>query len=152
MAKVRRMDFNQKIQQHREVLRKRGNVAIATEHQPPTGQAYYWYQDVIPQVPECGRNVSHQIARLCGDDSQVTVPYRSLADAVGKYDKTGPRAYVERGVRMLIDAGWLKVQTVGKKRGASTTFYLLAGEDSEYRKKWDDAIRANGIWVNHYVA
>lgn len=140
------------VKRHRELLVKRNNLAMAAEHLPPVGQAYFWYQGVIPQVPECARNVAHQIARLCGDDSQVRTTYRSLADAVGKYDKTGPVAYVQRGVRMLVDVDWLSVKTIGQKRAARTTFYLEAGEDSKYKSKWDDAIYVNNDWVNHFVA
>lgn len=146
------MNFDDNIERHQRLLVKRNNLAMASEHLPPTGQAYFWYQDVIPQVPECGRNTAHQIARLCGEDSQVRTTYRSLADAVGKYDKTGPIAYVQRGIRMLVDAGWLSVVTVGQTRAARTTFYLEAGEDTEYRRKWDNAIYANDVWVNHFVA
>lgn len=92
------------------------------------GQAGFWYEDVIREVPRSGRDVARQIARLCGDDSLVTVPYRSLADAVGVADKAGrQRAYTERGIQALIESGWLKVETVGEKRGAKTTFYLMPG-------------------------
>ncbi|MFF2163110.1 hypothetical protein ACFVWP_20675 [Streptomyces sp. NPDC058175] len=83
--------------------------------------------------------MARQIARLCGDDSQVTIPWRSLADAVGIRDRAGNlRRYTERGVKSLKDAGWLEVETVGSKRGAKTTFRLLAGDLSSECLGWID--------------
>lgn len=109
-------------------LRKRG-FPMAAEHVPPTGQAAYWYMDVIQCVPRSGRDVARQLARLCKDDSEVTIPWRSLADAVGVRDRGGRTiAYAQRGVQVLVEAGWLKVETVGSKRAAKTTFSLMPGE------------------------
>jgi hypothetical protein len=68
--------------------------------------------------------VARQIARLCGDESEVTVRWRCR--------------YTERGVKALIDAGWLAVETVGSKRGAKTTFRLLAGDRSSECLGWID--------------
>ncbi|MEU3661760.1 hypothetical protein AB0E77_18715 [Streptomyces sp. NPDC032940] len=119
-------------------LRKRG-FPLAAETVPPTGQAGMWYTDVIQCVPRSGQAVARQIARLCGDDSQVTIPWRSLSDAVGVRDRAGNlRRYTERGVRNLVDAGWLEVETTGAKRGAKTTFRLLAGERSVDALTWID--------------
>ncbi|MFG3018511.1 hypothetical protein ACGFZQ_08145 [Streptomyces sp. NPDC048254] len=119
-------------------LRKRG-FALATETAPPTGQAALWYADAVLCVPRSGQAVARQIARLCGDESEVTVPWRSLADAVGVRDRAGNlRRYTERGVKALIDAGWLEVETVGSKRGAKTTFRLLAGDRSSECLGWID--------------
>lgn len=90
-----------------------------------------WYADAIQCVPRSGQAVARQISRLCGDDSEVTIPWRSLADAVGVRDRAGNlRRYTERGVKTLVDAGWLEVETVGSKRGAKTTFRLMPGERS----------------------
>ncbi|MDX2736398.1 hypothetical protein [Streptomyces caniscabiei] len=116
------------IEEHRRKLRKRGFV-LAAEHIPPVGQALLWYHDVIHFVPPSGARVARQIARLAGEDSQVTIPYRSLSDAVGWPDKAGREyAYMQRGVQALVDSGWLTVETVGEKRGAKTTFYLQVGD------------------------
>ncbi len=102
---------------------------MAGEHYPPYGQAALWYGDMIRVMPRSAMHVGKQLARLCGDDSCVTLPYRSLADAVGVKDKAGrTRAYTERGVQALAGGGWIRVETVGKKRGARTTFYLTYGQ------------------------
>ncbi|MEV2212985.1 hypothetical protein AB0H86_16285 [Streptomyces sp. NPDC050997] len=119
-------------------LRKRG-FALAAETAPPTGQAALWYADAVLCVPRSGQAVARQIARLSGDESEVTVPWRSLADAVGVRDRAGNlRRYTERGVKALIDAGWLEVETVGSKRGEKTTFRLLAGDRSSECLGWID--------------
>ncbi|MER6127283.1 hypothetical protein ABT173_32810 [Streptomyces sp. NPDC001795] len=119
-------------------LRKRG-FALAAETAPPTGQAALWYVDAVLCVPRSGQAVARQIARLCGDESEVTVPWRSLADAVGVRDRArNLRRYTERGVKALIDAGWLEVETVGSKRGAKTTFRFLAGDRSSECLGWID--------------
>ncbi|MGI5137329.1 hypothetical protein [Streptomyces sp. CA-106110] len=126
------------IEVRRAKLRKRG-YALAAETIFPTGQAILWYSDAILCVPRSGQAVARQIARLCGDDSQVTIPWRSLADAVGVRDRAGNlRRYTERGVKTLIDAEWLEVETVGSKRGAKTTFRLLAGDLSSECLGWID--------------
>jgi hypothetical protein len=119
-------------------LRKRG-FALAAETVPPTGQAGRWYADVIQCVPRSGRAVARQIARLCGDDSEVTIPWRSLADAVGTRDRAGRTiAYAQRGVEILADAGWLEKETVGSKRGSKTTFRLLPGDRSVEWTDWEE--------------
>ncbi|MGW6356696.1 hypothetical protein ACWFR5_16260 [Streptomyces sp. NPDC055092] len=137
--------YASEIREHRRKLRKRG-FALAAEHYPPTGQAANWYGEVILYVPRSGRDVARQIARLAGDDSQVTIPWRSLADAVGVRNRAGNLvSYTERGVQSLVEAGWLTVETVGRKRGAKTTFTLQVGEFSdrawlesgdEYYEEW----------------
>ncbi|MFG2637005.1 hypothetical protein ACGFX8_24610 [Streptomyces sp. NPDC048362] len=69
----------------------------------------------------------------------MTVPWRSLADAVGVRDSAGRvRAYAERGVQALTEAGWLEVETVGSKRGAKTTFGLLPGDRATEWLGWID--------------
>ncbi|MET7783094.1 hypothetical protein ABZU94_38550 [Streptomyces mirabilis] len=139
------------IDQRGKLLRRRGRhllpteplakFALAAEHFPPTGQAYGWYQEVIHYVPLSGMHVAKQIARLCGDDSQVTISWRSLADAVGRKDRLGRDiAYTQRGVQSLMEAGWLGKETVGQKRGAETTFYLQVGDHSEQARR-----TANGV-------
>jgi hypothetical protein len=131
-------DLFPKIEESRAKLRKRG-YALAAEHYPPTGQASQWYADVIQVVPRSGQRVAKQLARLCGEDSRVTIPQRSLADAVGCRDKAGNlRAYAERGVEILKDSGWLEVQTVGRGRGAKTTYSLLPGPRSVEWLGWLD--------------
>ncbi|WP_329187810.1 hypothetical protein [Streptomyces sp. NBC_01428] len=137
--------YADEIREHRRKLRKRG-FALAVEHCPPTDQAALWYGDVIHFVPRSGRDVARQIARLAGDDSQVTIPWRSLADAVGIRNRAGNLvSYTERGVQALVEAGWLTVETVGEKRGAKTTFTLQVGEfsdrawlegEGEYCEEW----------------
>lgn len=127
--------YADRIREHGRLLAKRGQP-LAAENMPPTGQAYGWYQEVIHYVPLSGMLVAKQVARLCGDDSQVTIPWRSLADAVGRKDRLNrERAYTERGVQALVDAGWLTVETIGSKRGARTTFYLQVGDHSEEAKR-----------------
>ncbi|MDX2758180.1 MULTISPECIES: hypothetical protein [Streptomyces] len=117
-----------RIKEHGRLLAKRGQP-LAAENMPPTGQAYLWYRDVIQYVPLSGMLAAKQIARLCGDDSQVTIPWRSLADAVGRKNRAGNlRSYTERGVQALVESGWLTVKTIGSKRGAKTTFYLQVGD------------------------
>lgn len=114
---------------HWLLLRKRG-VPWSAETLPPRGQAALWFEQVRRDVSPSGRDVARQLARLCGDDSQVTIPWRSLADAVARTDKGGRHvAYTQRGVGVLEDGGWLRVATVGRKRGAVTTFYLMPGPD-----------------------
>ncbi|MFB7548924.1 hypothetical protein [Streptomyces sp. NPDC056154] len=131
-------DYGHAIEVRRVKIRKRG-FALAAETIPPAGQAALWYSDAVQCVSRSGQAVARQIARLCGDDSQVTIPWRSLADAVGIRDRAGHlRRYTERGVRTLVDAGWLEVETVGSKRGAKTTFRLLPGERSTEWLAWVD--------------
>ncbi|MEU6667594.1 hypothetical protein [Streptomyces sp. NPDC046727] len=132
-------EYADAIEARRAKLRRR-SFALAAETVPPTGQAALWYTGAIQCVPRSGQAVARQIARLCGDDSQVTIPWRSLADAVGVRDRAGNlRRYTERGVRTLVDAGWLEVETVGSKRGAKTTFRLLPGDRSpEWSSRVDD--------------
>lgn len=115
------------IGEHSWKLRKRG-FPMAADHTPPTGQAAYWYEEVMQYVPRSGRDVARQIARLAGEDSQVTVTWRSLVDAVGVADKRGREiAYTQRGVRCLVDAGWLTHHTIGAGCTAKTTFTLQVG-------------------------
>lgn len=128
---MREHAFTDLVDRHQHALARRG-FALAHEHQPPTGQAALWLDDVEQDVSPSGFRVARQLARLCGDDSTVTIPWRSLADAVGHADKAGrTRAYTERGVEVLVKAGWLSVETTGQKRGARTTFSLQPAEVSD---------------------
>lgn len=104
-------------------------VAFSAEDVPPYGQAEGWHEDMIQQMPRSARLVGLQLARLCKDDSKVTLPWRSLADAVGVQDTARRHiAFTQRGVQALVEGGWLRVEARGKGRAASTTFYLLPGE------------------------
>lgn len=130
---VNREDWSERVERHREALRRRGgtpfNVAVSAETIPPTGSAGLWYDDVAYQMPPSARIVARQIARLCRADTQVTVPWRSLADAVGVADSVGREmAYTQRGVEVLEIAGWLRRDSTGRGRGAKTTFYLMPGD------------------------
>ncbi|MFD8262787.1 hypothetical protein ACFV19_28615 [Streptomyces griseoluteus] len=59
---------------------------------------------------------------------------------MGVRDSAGrERAYTERGVQVLVDAGWLTVETIGAKRGAKTTFSLEAGDRATEWLGWVDA-------------
>ncbi|ALU93881.1 hypothetical protein WQO_11260 [Streptomyces globisporus C-1027] len=138
--------FSSGIERHRKMLNRRGRHRVSTEplakfalpaeHLPPTGQAYGWYQEVIHYVPLSAMHVAKQLARLAGDDCGVTIPWRSLADAVGKADRLNRTvAYVQRGVEALVDGGWLTVETVGSKRGAKTTFSFQVGDHSEEARR-----------------
>lgn len=117
------------IEEKRRKLRKRG-FSLAAENMPPTGRrAALWYEIVIHYVPLSGMAVAKQLARLAKNGSSVTIPWRSLADAVGRRNRAGNLvSYTERGVRTLVEGGWLKKETVGAKRGAKTTFYLVMGD------------------------
>jgi hypothetical protein len=128
--------FDQRVERHRRLLRKRG-FPMSAEHTPPVGEAALWYGDVIRCVSRSGREVAKQLARLCGDGSQVTFPWRSLAAAVARTDSAGRlNAYTEGGVARLVEAGWLDVTTVGRKRGARTTWSLLPGEQPDHLPWW----------------
>ncbi|QNK52490.1 hypothetical protein H7F30_13000 [Dermacoccus sp. PAMC28757] len=122
------------VQRHRERLvsldRNVFDAAVCAEESTgATGQARAWLEDVVWFVPQSGQRVAVQIARLCGEGSEVTVPWRSLAEAVGIADAAGRHiAYTQRGVEALVNADWLSVESSGKGRSATTTFRLLAGE------------------------
>ncbi|MFB8211606.1 hypothetical protein [Streptomyces sp. NPDC056010] len=122
------MDYAEELDEKWRKLKKRG-FALAAEHTPPTGQAASWYEEVIQYVPRTGRDVARQIARLAGEGCEVTIPWRSLADAVGKRNRAGNLiSYTQRGVEVLVESGWLTTKTVGQKRGAKTTFSLEVGD------------------------
>jgi hypothetical protein len=133
--------FDEKVHRHQMLLRARTRpvaalgvvrFARAAERMLPVGQAREWYADAFFNMPQSGRDVAMQIARLCGDDSMVTLPQRSLADAVGKADKAGrTRAYAERGVEVLVAAGWLRVEATGRGCRARTAYYLLPGTSAD---------------------
>lgn len=130
-------EYAGEIEAHRVKLRKRGHP-LAAEMMPATGQAAQWYADVIQYVPRSGQAVAKQLARLSGEECEVTIPWRSLSDAVGVRDRMGREiAYTQRGVQVLMESGWLTVNTTGSKRGAKTTFSLQVG-DFEDRTWWGD--------------
>jgi hypothetical protein len=73
--------------------------------------------------------VARHLALLCGNDSQVTISIRSLADAVGHLDRSGRLiAYTERGIQVLTELGWLRTETSGVGQNIVTTFYLIPGD------------------------
>lgn len=136
--------FQERVERHWELLRKRGHPQAAEVHLP-TGQAGLWYADAIQCVPKSGQMVARQLARLCGDDSRVTASIRSLADAVGHRDRAGhASAYARRGVECLVQAGWLRTDVTGAGQDIATTFYLLPGDRdlewfSEDHEVWQEA-------------
>jgi hypothetical protein len=118
-----------RVASHRPLLDRRG-FAQSAEDAPPVGQAGFWWDQVQREVPYSARLVARQLARLCGDDSKITVTWRSLADAVGQVDGAGRHiAFTQRGVEVLIGHERLRVVTVGRGPKAHTTFYLLTGLD-----------------------
>jgi hypothetical protein len=130
--------FSDDIKERGRKLKKRG-FPLAAEHYPPTGQAALWYEEVIHYVPQTGRDVARQLARLAGEDSVVTIPDRSLADAVGKVNRAGKKnSYMERGVKTLIDSGWVRKEVTGAGCAAKTTYFLEVGE-TDTRYAWADA-------------
>lgn len=130
-------DYVTEIAEKRRKLKRRG-FALAAEHTPPTGQAALWYEEVIHYVPRTGRDVARQLARLAGEDSVITIPDRSLADAVGKVNRAGNlNSYMERGVKVLIDSGWIRKEVTGAGCAAKTTYYLQVGE-LDTRHAWTD--------------
>ncbi|MFF1291842.1 MULTISPECIES: hypothetical protein [unclassified Streptomyces] len=130
-------DYASGIEEHRRKLKKRG-FPLAAEHVPPIGQAALWYEEVIHYVPRTGRDVARQLARLAGEDSVITIPDRSLADAVGKVNSAGNlNSYMERGVKVLIDFGWIRKEVTGAGCAARTTYYLQVGEP-DTQHTWTD--------------
>lgn len=120
-----------RVASHRTLLHKRGRP-LSWEEMPAEGQAAEWFHEVRRYVTLSGQDVARQLARLCGQDSEVTVPWRSLADAVGRRDRAGRTvAYTQSGVDVLMRHGWLEVETTGQRRGARTTFRLLPGDPYE---------------------
>lgn len=116
-----------RVARHRPLLERRG-FAQSAEDSPPVGQAGLWWDHVQREIPLSARLVARQLARLCGDDSQVTVTWRALADAVGQVDKAGRLvAFTQRGVEALVEHERLRTEVVGRGPGARTTFYLLTG-------------------------
>jgi hypothetical protein len=118
---------------HYRLLQRRG-FPMAAENFPPVGQAACWHEDLLRNgAPKSAMAVARQLARLCGNDSEVTITYRSLSDAVGLRDAAGrTRAYTERGLQWLRENGWLGVETTGKGYTARTRFSLTIGQ------RWPD--------------
>ena len=108
-------------------ISERMRQPACAEDAPAVGQAAAWLADVehVITAPSAVA-VAKQLARLAGEDSQVTIPLRSLADAVGQRDsKRRLRAFTESGIDVLVRRGWIAKETVGRGRGARTTFFLL---------------------------
>lgn len=131
--------WDAKVQRHRELLGRRGS-ALSYECVPPVGHAAEWFWDLARFVPPSGRNVARQLARLCGDDTELILPIRSLADAVGIADSAGRvNNYAERGVRTLIEAGWLTKEVTGRGCVAETVYRLQPGDRPEPWSVHDEA-------------
>lgn len=129
-------DFRERVARHRVLLDRRG-FALSWEGMPVEGQGWEWFHDLRWKVPKSARAVAQQLGRLCGHDSEVTVSYRALADAVGHTDRAGrARAFTESGVGTLVRLEWLEVETVGRGRGARTTFRLLPAGRSDGLSSW----------------
>lgn len=128
-----RDDFRARVERHSAMLARRG-LPVSAETIPPLGQAANWYWELVAVgLPRSARNVARQVARLCREEFAVTVPWRSLADAVGIADKGGrTMAYTQRGVAYLVESGWLEVATTGRGRGASTAFTIAAGQPGRW--------------------
>ena len=90
--------------------------ACSAELKLPVGQALGWFRDV--PVYHDTRAVAHQIARLCGEDSQVTTTLRSIADAAQM-----TRLATDHHIQILVRSGWLKKVSTPK----GTTFLLCVG-------------------------
>lgn len=98
--------------------------ACSAELKLPVGQALGWFRDV--PVYHDTRAVAHQIARLCGEDSQVTTTLRSIADAAQM-----TRLATDRHIEILVRSGWLeKVSTL-----KGTTFLLCVGRWTSLSEK-----------------
>lgn len=110
----------------RRQLRRGGGEPLSAEDFPPQGWAADWWARVVDErVPLSGIEVGRQLARLARGDRHVTVPDRSLADAVGRVDRAGRlHAYTERGVEALCAYGFIEKIVTGQKRGARTTYHL----------------------------
>ncbi|MGW3087785.1 hypothetical protein [Streptomyces sp. NPDC001108] len=134
------MDYAEELDEKCRKLKKRG-FALAAEHTPPIGQAANWYWEVRLHVPRSARDVARQIARLAGEGCEVTIPERSLAEAVGVLDKAGRHiAYTQGGIKILEKSGWITKTVVGQKRGAKTTYTLEVGNRSGWFYREEDGI------------
>lgn len=125
-------EWQVKVSAKQEALRKRGigrhicTPARSAEMAQPVGQAASWYEDVHLNTFGNASHVAYQIARLCGHDSEVTLPLRSLADAVGRRDEDGRlRSFTDTGIRVLVERGWLET---APQRERGTTFRLKVGD------------------------
>lgn len=129
-----RDDFHTRFERHYQSLAKRGHP-VSAELALPVGQAANWYWELVSAgAPPSASHVARQLARLCGEDFSVILPWRSLVDAVGRCDEAGRQtAYVQRGVQALVDAGWLEVVTTGQGRAAETRWTITAGAANRWR-------------------
>lgn len=138
-------DYAKEIAAKRVELRKRADragaksvirYAMAAENRNSQSWTQEWYEEAFRYVPKSGASVAKQLARLAGDDFDVTVTWKSLAEAIGKADKLGrPVAYTQRGVKTLEEAGWLSRTVTGKGRGAKTVFHLQVGDIAPWSRK-----------------
>lgn len=136
--------FSVKIAKKYMRLQKRG-FPLAEEHWPLMGQAALWYDEMKACMPPSAILVGRQLARLCRDDSQVTIPFRSLADAVGHKDSAGRHiAYTQQGVEALEKHRWVFVDTVGRGRGAKTSYYLTVGDRGRVTKGDESEVLEEG--------
>ncbi|MFG2570615.1 hypothetical protein ACGFR6_34985 [Streptomyces sp. NPDC048567] len=136
--------YEAEIEEHRRKLKKRG-FALAAEHTPPISQAADWYWEVRLHVSRSARDVARQLARLAGEGIEVTIPERSLADAVGTIDKAGRHiAYTQGGIKVLERSGWIVKTVVGQKRGAKTTYELAVGDRSGWFYRDEDETEEEG--------
>lgn len=126
-------DWQGRVARHRVALRKRQaalaktyapltgefdlfKTACSAEHKMPVGQAAGWLREV-PVYRET-RRVAQQIARLCGDDSEVATTFRSIADAAQLRRDVSDDAIAE-----LIASGWLSIEPTR----TGTLFQLCVG-------------------------
>ncbi|GAA3817839.1 hypothetical protein [Nocardioides panacisoli] len=124
----------------RDLLRRAMGGPQSGEDRAPTGYAADWFTAVLGGmysntqwldggsglVPPSGVHVARQLARLAGNGDAVTIPERSLADAVGRTDAAGRHiAYTQGGIEALIRHGFLAKIVTGRGRGARTTYRLV---------------------------
>lgn len=118
-------------EEYDELLRHDGMAVVIPVRTPisPTveGQARYWLADVFGNIKptpfRAADRVAAALAVMADGDSIVRTTRRRLAEGVGS-----PRWFTDDGVRSLVAAGWLRVVTVGRGRGARTTFCLMPGD------------------------
>ena len=117
------------VARHREALRARGGYPVSAELRASIGQAAEWFREV-PVFREYHR-VAQQIARLCGDDSEVVTTFRSVADAAQLRRDVSDHAIVS-----LIDSGWLSAEPAHNREG--TWFRLCVGNTDHLNLSQED--------------
>ena len=93
-------------------------TALSAETRAPIGQAAEWFREV-PIYGET-RRVAYQIARLCGEDSEVATTFRSIADAAQLR-----RCVSDDAITELTASGWLSIEPTR----TGTLFQLCVGEE-----------------------